>query len=412
AGRDPRPPPRRGRPPTGPHGGRDRARPAPDPRRARPAETALPESVPERSGSHDRGRNADDHRPGRPGARGPGPGHGARDRHRARNPPRGPRPGLRAVLHHEVERNGARARDLPQHRGRAPGRSLGGPRTSRDWHDAHRAVPHARRLGHRDHPSGADAVRTIRVLSRDAGLTARLHRLLNGSLDLGPGGSLPQALDPGVAQADVLLLDFGSSEVDADELAAAATNSPRPFLVGLLAPDEPVPPGAERCDLALPRDLPEAALRLAVEQGLRMRRLELEVASLRRERAHREPAVPPANGHGSGTAIGTVLKELGKLLGAHFDIERVVEFFLDAVAELARPVRVALLLVDNDHRYRPRGLRGLDPDLAERLRLKSGEGLADWFRQHVRLAVRSELEREPDWLEAARELALLGGDVA
>ena len=258
-------------------------------------------------------------------------------------------------------------------------------------------------------------MRTVRVLSRDAGLAARLRRLLNGSLDFGAGGSLARALEPGAAgQADVLLLDFGSTNVDPDELAAAAAIASRPFLVGLLAPDDPVPPGADRCDLALPRDTPDTPLRLAIDQGLRMRRLELEVASLRRDRTRREPPSAPAatNGHGSSTALGTVLKELGKLLSAHFDIERVVEFFLDAITELVRPGRVALLLVDDEHRYRPRGFRGLDPDLAERLRLESGEGLADWFRQHVRLAVRDELEREPDWLEAARELALLGGEVA
>jgi signal transduction histidine kinase len=258
-------------------------------------------------------------------------------------------------------------------------------------------------------------MRTIRVLSRDDSLAARLRRLLNGSLDLGTGGSLAQALEPGAAgQADVLLLDFGSAKVDPDELAAAAAIAPRPFLVGLLPPDAPAPPGADRCDLALPRDLPDAALRLAIQQGLRMRRLELEVASLRRDRTRREPVTPPTavNGSGSPTALGTVLKELGKLLAAHFDIELVVEFFLDAIAELVRPGRAALLLVDDEHRYRPRGFRGLDRDLAARLRLESGEGLAEWFRQHVRLAVRGELEREPDWLEAARELALLGGEVA
>ena len=258
-------------------------------------------------------------------------------------------------------------------------------------------------------------MKTVRVLSGDGGLAARLRRLLNGSLDLGSGGSLAQALNPGAGPADVLIVDFPSSRVDADELAAVATTAPRPFLVGLLSPDGPVPPGAERCDLALPRDLPDTAFRLAIEQGLRTRRLELEVASLRRDRTRREaaaPAVNGPNGHGSPTALGTVLKELGKLLSAHFDIERVAEFFLDAVAELVRPVRVALLLVDDDHRYRPRGLRGLDPDLGDRLRLESGEGLADWFRQHVRLAVRAELEQEPDWLDAGRELALLGGEVA
>jgi signal transduction histidine kinase len=264
-------------------------------------------------------------------------------------------------------------------------------------------------------------VRTVRVLSRDSGLAGRLRRLLNGSLDLGAGETLCQVLQPGAAgPVDILLVDFESGRVDPEELAAAAGASARPFLVGLLAPDNAVPPGAERCDLILPRDLGDAALRLAIEQGLRMRRLELEIAALRRDRARREPTgssamaamAPATNGYGAPAALGTVLKELGKLLAAHFDIERVVEFFLDAITELVQPGRVALLLVDDDHHYRPRGFRGLDPRLAERLRLESGEGLAAWFRQHVRLALRSELEHEPEWLEPARELALLGGEVA
>ena len=267
-------------------------------------------------------------------------------------------------------------------------------------------------------------MRTVRVLSRDPGLAGRLRRLLNGSLDLGAGESLGQALQPGAAgPVDILLVDFESGRVDPEELAAAAGATARPFLVGLLASDDAIPPGAERCDLVLPRDLGDAALRLAIEQGLRMRRLELEIASLRRDRARREPpgpaamgSMPPAapgtNGYGAPAALGTVLKELGKLLAAHFDIERVVEFFLDAITELVQPGRVALLLVDDDHHYRPRGLRGLDPRLTERLRLESGEGLAAWFRQHVRLALRQELEREPEWFEPARELALLGGEVA
>jgi hypothetical protein len=94
-----------------------------------------------------------------------------------------------------------------------------------------------------------------------------------------------------------VLVDFTSARVDPDELAAAAVVVPRPFLVGLLVPDEPVPSGADRCGLALSRDLPDSALRLAIEQGLRARRLELEVASLRRDRLRREPIAPPAIGN-------------------------------------------------------------------------------------------------------------------
>ena len=163
-------------------------------------------------------------------------------------------------------------------------------------------------------------MKTIRILSRDAALTARLRRLLNGSLDLRPGDTLAQALEAtAVGQADVLLVDFAAAEVDPDQLAVAASAAARPFLVGLLPPDAPVPPGADRCDLALARDVPDAALRMAIEQGLRTRRLELEVASLRRDRPRREAVTaPPAPaGPGSSAALGTVLKELGKLLAAH-----------------------------------------------------------------------------------------------
>jgi signal transduction histidine kinase len=258
-------------------------------------------------------------------------------------------------------------------------------------------------------------MRTVRIVSRDGALSARLRRLLGGSLDLGAGDTLAEALQPNAAgHPDVVLVDLGSADVDPDQLAAAASAAARPFLVALLPTDAPVPPGADRCDLAVGRDTPDTLLRMAVEQGLRTRRLELEVASLRRDRTRREAVAPPAAPHGPGAsaALGTVLKELGKLLAAHFDIERVVEFFLDAVTELVRPGRVALLLLDDERRLRPRGFRGLQPDLAERLRLESGEGLAEWFRQHVRLAVRDELDREPDWIDAARELALLGGEVA
>jgi PAS domain S-box-containing protein len=258
-------------------------------------------------------------------------------------------------------------------------------------------------------------MRTVRVLARDPDMAARLRRALDGSLELGTAASLEQALRAvGTGPADVLVVDFGSARVDPEELAVVAAAASRPFLVGLLAPEDPVPRGAERCDLALPRELPDAALRLAIGQGLRVQRLEQEVASLRRDRTRREPVTPPASpgAPGGPAALGTVLKDLGKLLSAHFDIERVVEFFLDAVAELVRPGRVALLLVDGEDRFRPRGFRGLDPGLAERVRLESDEGLPAWFGQHARLAVRTELGHEPEWLEAARELALLGGEVA
>lgn len=258
-------------------------------------------------------------------------------------------------------------------------------------------------------------MRTVGLVSRDPALTPRVRRALEGAFDLVPLESLAQALEASTSLlVDLLLVDFGSARVDADDLLAVRARHPQPFLVGLLSPGEPAAPGVERCDLVVPGDATDSVLRMSIEQALRFQRLALEVGSLRRERTRQEPAPlaePPGGRQGPGS-LGSVLKEMGKLLAAHFDLERVVDFFLDAITELVRPGRAALLLDDDEGRYRIRGQRGLDPALTQHLRLDPAEGLPAWFRRHARPAVRAELERDPEWLDAARELATLGGEVA
>jgi nitrogen-specific signal transduction histidine kinase len=263
-------------------------------------------------------------------------------------------------------------------------------------------------------------VRTVTLVSRDPLIGARLRRALGAMLDLRSADSLRQALEAGpTGAADALLLDFASARIEADELSTLAVAASQPFLLGLVPAGDPLPEGAGRCDLVLSADLPEPAIRAAVEHGLRLRRLERELATLRQGRARPPgsqfpPAIGPVTGGhlANGGALGTVLKEMGKLLAAHFDLDRVVDFFLDAITELVRPGRTALLLLDEDGRYRIRGHRGLDPALAERVRLGPDDGLPAWFRREARLAVRAELEREPEWLDGARELTVLGGEVA
>lgn len=258
-------------------------------------------------------------------------------------------------------------------------------------------------------------MKTGLVLSRNPALVARLHRVLEGAVEL---VAAPASLEQALAGApplpvDLVLVDLAATPLEAPEVAALRARYAEAALVALLPPGE-APAGAlERCDLPVPADLPDLPLRLTVEQTLRLQRLAQEVRSLRRERARPEPpAPPPGNGAPAVGSLSTVLKELGKLLAAHFDIGRVVDFFLDAIGELVRPGRAALLLEDEQGRYRIRGYRGLDPALAEHVRLAPGEGLPAWFRRHTRPALAAELEREPAWLEAARELALLGGEVA
>lgn len=256
-------------------------------------------------------------------------------------------------------------------------------------------------------------MRTGLLVSRDAAVATRLRRALDGAVELLAAGSLGRVPEPGaLLPIDLVLIDFGSVAVDTDELAEARARLGVAFFIGLLGPDEPPPTALQRCDLAVSTALPDVLLRASVEQAIRFQRLQQEAASLRRERGRPEAGAHAAPGGASGSAQGTVLKEIGKLLATHFDLVRVVDFFLDAIAELVRPGRAALLLRDDTGRYRVRGHRGLDPSLVEHLRLDSAEGLPAWFRQHARLASARELEHEPDWHDAARELRVVGGEVA
>jgi PAS domain S-box-containing protein len=253
-------------------------------------------------------------------------------------------------------------------------------------------------------------MRTGLLVSRNAALGARLGRVLEGAVELvsttsvlnGARGPLP---------IDVVLIDFGSVAVEPEELTTARARDAHLFLVGLAPAEEAPGPAVELCDLVIPQELPDAALRGAVEQALRFQRLAREVVSLRRERERLAVAPAPPLAPGSGLQA-TVLKEMGKLLATHFDLARVVDYLLDAITELCRPARAAVLLADEAGLYRVRGCRGLDDTLVERLRLTASEGLPAWLKHHARLAVASELAREPEWLEAARELTLLGSEVA
>lgn len=258
-------------------------------------------------------------------------------------------------------------------------------------------------------------MRAAGLVTRDTALVTRVRRVLEGMLELVPMESLNQVLEPTAwLFCDLLLIDFGSSRVDSEQLAALRARHPQPFLLALLSPSEPAAPGSERCDMVVASELPDGLLRTSIEQAIRFQRLAEEVGSFRRERTRHElaPVSEPPHPVPVPGSLGTVLKEMGKLLSAHFDIERVVDFFLDAITELVRPGRAALLLEDDEHRYRVRGQRGLDPALTEHLRLDPAEGLPAWFRRNARVAVRVELQRHPEWLDPARELALLGGEVA
>ncbi|MGH7267443.1 MAG: PAS domain-containing protein [Candidatus Rokuibacteriota bacterium] len=264
-------------------------------------------------------------------------------------------------------------------------------------------------------------MRTALLISREARLTVRMRRLLEETIEVIPAESAARALAlPPSLPVNLVMVDVGSVTIGADDLAALRARPAGSLTIALLSASETggmAAPEVAQYDFVVSADLPDALVRAAIEHAVRFHKLGQEVSSLRRERSRQElsqplPPAPPPVAAGPYGSIGTVLKEMGKLLAAHFDLERIVDFFLDAITELVRPTRAALLLQDDDERYRVRGQRGLDPVLTEHMRLEPEEGLPVWLRRYSRPAGRLELLREPEWLDATREIEVLGGEVA
>jgi len=125
---------------------------------------------------------------------------------------------------------------------------------------------------------------------------------------------------------------------------------------------------------------------------------------------------PELAGDGPSRELTQVAKEFAKALAAGFDLPRVLDLFLDAVSELARPSRSAILLAEDEHRqYRVRASRGLSPHLIEAVSLPADSGLPLWLMAEGRLIqIEEALGRatEAAAREIAREMAVLQAVVA
>jgi nitrogen-specific signal transduction histidine kinase len=149
-----------------------------------------------------------------------------------------------------------------------------------------------------------------------------------------------------------------------------------------------------------PREL-DSALRQAQDKL----RLVRELASLRSSAVPvPQPAAPPLEEPWDRAALAGVLTEFTRAFAAGFDLPRALDMFLDAIGELVRPTRTALLLPDADARdYRVVAHRGLAPQIVESVRLPATAGLARWLATQGRPARIHELT-DP---EIIRELKLL-----
>jgi signal transduction histidine kinase len=267
-------------------------------------------------------------------------------------------------------------------------------------------------------------VRTVLLLSEDEALDNRLARALQ-DCSVFPVPTDEEALRTlRLTEVDLILKQVTPPARDLEGFIAKARQL-RPSVVivcilpaeGLSQDDEAA---AESADFAVLHPFTTPHLRAVLHQADEKLRLLQEVTALRAVRRPPgqgplvdEPDLPDEN---LSRELNQVAKEFAKALAAGFDLPRVIDLFLDAVSELARPSRSAILLAEDEYRqYRVRASRGLARHIVESVSLPADSGLPLWLMAEGRLIQIDEaLGRAADATarEIAREMSVLQAVVA
>lgn len=250
-------------------------------------------------------------------------------------------------------------------------------------------------------------MKTVLLIAPDEAVRARLLRAL-GDYSVFAAQSDADALKTlRLIDIDVVLRDSTGPARGLEAFVAAVRGTAPATLTIAVGPHEDE---VESADFVLaagfaPREL-ESVLRHATEKQGLVR----EVQTLRAQAtAPPAPATTGGDVSSDGVALARALKEFTSLFAAGFDLPRVLDMFLNAIGELVRPTRSAILLPDNEgQHYRVVANRGLATQIVESVRLPAQEGLARWLAAQGRPALLGELA-DPN---LARTLKLLQGVMA
>ncbi len=253
---------------------------------------------------------------------------------------------------------------------------------------------------------------TVLVVTADEAVRARVLRSLGGFTVFQTQSDSDALTTLRLVDVDVILRDSaGLPGALATFVAGVRANAPATLIVAL------GPAGADEtaADFAIPDHFTGRDLDAVLRQALDKQRLLRELAALRAAAAAGpHPAgVPfagaPVTPGWDDASLARVLQGFARVFAAGFDLPRVTEMALDAIGDLVRPTRMALLLPDPEGTHlRIVADRGLAPQIVRSVRLPATEGLARWLATQGRPASLAELT-DP---ELTRELRLLQGIVA
>ena len=267
-------------------------------------------------------------------------------------------------------------------------------------------------------------MRTVLLVAGDDTLRTRFVKALDGRSVFTAAGDEEALKTLRLTEVELVIKDAGVATRDLRAFIARVRHlCPNAVVLCVVSAENGSPDdeeAAQAADFVILQPFTSRHLHDVLRQAEDKLRLLQEVAALRSARH----AAASDNGQGepilgldvSSHALTQVAKEFAKALAAGFDLPRVLDLFLDAVSEMVRPSRSALLLSDQAGRqYRVRAYRGLAPHVAEALALSAESGLPFWLAAEGRLIQIDEAQAratDPTAREIAREMAVLQSVVA
>lgn len=138
-------------------------------------------------------------------------------------------------------------------------------------------------------------------------------------------------------------------------------------------------------------------LQIIVERALERQRFKNELRLLKQSKenhsytmpAYIKPEVDVFSGRFESFPSGKYLPErvlvnFAKMLTASFDMRKLFNHFMDSVMEIARVSKMSIMLREEDGFY-IKTHYGLDPYIAENLRLRKDSSLVTWLTKHARI---------------------------
>ncbi len=248
---------------------------------------------------------------------------------------------------------------------------------------------------------------TVVIIAADDARRARLQRALAAFSVFAVGAEAEAIKLARFLDIDIAVVDRAGDGRSAARLVSTLKEaSPATVTVLIEADDE-----AERlADFTVRPGFTDRDVETSVERAAEKHRLGREMADLRgRASAATPPSVAATDPPWDGVTLARVLKEFTRAFAAGFDLPRVLETFLDAIGELVRPTRIALLMpTESGEAFRVVAHRGLPSPIVESVHLPATGGLLRWLTLEGRPARRQDID-DP---AIARELELVHGVVA